>query len=206
MLSELVPARASRVSHRRGLALAQLICTEENTMQLLRTTVVHGATLLLSACGGSGTIGAPSTPPTLSATSPVVSSATMLSLKLLNGAPAFVNAQGLSVYVFDADLAAPGTSTCNGQADSEGRICHVVWPPVAPPAGIALTANFSKIKRVDGSTQLTYTGRPLYTFFGDSAAGQANGDGLNAFGGIWHLSRPLGSSTGTSPNPPTTPY
>jgi predicted lipoprotein with Yx(FWY)xxD motif len=117
----------------------------------------------------------------------------------LNGALAFVTAAGRSVYIFDADLAVPGTSACNGE-------CAVNWPPVAPPAGKALSANFGTITRADGTTQLTYSGRPMYIFIGDSAPGQANGDGLNAFGGLWHLSRPAGSGTGTSPNPPTTGY
>ena len=37
-----------------------------------------------------------------------------------------------------------------------------------------------------GSTQATYTGHPLYTYTADTAPGQANGNGINASGGVWH--------------------
>jgi predicted lipoprotein with Yx(FWY)xxD motif len=71
---------------------------------------------------------------------------------------------------------------------------------------VAMTTGFATITRTDGSTQLTYSRRPLYRFIGDDAPGQANGDGITAFGGLWHVSRPAGSSTGTSPSPPPTGY
>jgi predicted lipoprotein with Yx(FWY)xxD motif len=42
------------------------------------------------------------------------------------------------------------------------------------------------ITRSDGSVQATDEGHPLYTYIGDSAPGQANGNGLNLNGGLWH--------------------
>jgi predicted lipoprotein with Yx(FWY)xxD motif len=41
------------------------------------------------------------------------------------------------------------------------------------------------IKRTDGSEQLTYNGHPLYTYAGDTAPGQANGNNINLNGGLW---------------------
>jgi len=162
---------------------------------ILRTTVITVAAALLTACGGGGSSTQPSTP----ASSPTPAATSTLKTAQLNGAAGFTNPAGHTVYIFDADLAATGTSTCNGQ-------CAVNWPPLTPPAGVALTTGFATIKRTDGTTQLTFDGRPQYMFAGDSAAGQANGDGLDAFGGLWHVSRPAGSTVGTSPNPPTNPY
>ena len=52
------------------------------------------------------------------------------------------------------------------------------------PPGI--TGTFGIIKRSDGSAQATFDGYPLYTFVGDTAPGQAKGNGLSAFGGVWH--------------------
>jgi Secreted repeat of unknown function len=40
--------------------------------------------------------------------------------------------------------------------------------------------------RSDGSMQETWNGHPLYTYVGDSAPGQAKGNGLNLSGGVWH--------------------
>jgi predicted lipoprotein with Yx(FWY)xxD motif len=34
--------------------------------------------------------------------------------------------------------------------------------------------------------QATYDGHPLYTYVGDGAPGQANGNELNLNGGLWH--------------------
>ena len=68
--------------------------------------------------------------------------------------------------------------------------CAANWPPVAPPTGKALVAPFSTITRDDGSKQLAFAGRPLYTFIVDQGPGQTSGDGINAFGGLWHIARP----------------
>ena len=49
-----------------------------------------------------------------------------------------------------------------------------------------LTGKLSVLTRSDGSVQAAYDGQPLYTYVGDSARGQANGNGLNLNGGLWH--------------------
>jgi predicted lipoprotein with Yx(FWY)xxD motif len=43
------------------------------------------------------------------------------------------------------------------------------------------------ITRKDGTRQLTYDGAPLYTFSGDTKAGQMDGQGLNVSGGYWWM-------------------
>src|ERR1700683_1196075 len=62
------------------------------------------------------------------------------------------------------------------------------WPPVAAPAaaGSGVTGTLATITRSDGTTQATYDGHPLYTYVGDTAAGQAKGNGLNLSGGLWY--------------------
>jgi predicted lipoprotein with Yx(FWY)xxD motif len=89
------------------------------------------------------------------------------------------NAKGLTLYSF-----APDTSTksnCNGS-------CAAIWPPVKGPAaaGSGVTGNVTTITRTDGAAQATYKGHPLYTYTGDTAPGQHNGNGLNVNGGVWH--------------------
>ena len=97
--------------------------------------------------------------------------------------------------VTGTDTSTPTTSNCNGT-------CAQNWPPVKGPATASgVTGTFGTIKRSDGSAQATFDGHPLYTFAGDTAPGQAKGNGLNAAGGLWHeittsgAAAPAGSSS-----------
>jgi hypothetical protein len=54
-------------------------------------------------------------------------------------------------------------------------------------------------KDPDGGRVVTYAGWPLYTYSGDSAAGQANGQGLNTYGGRWYVLSPGGTAITTKP-------
>jgi predicted lipoprotein with Yx(FWY)xxD motif len=89
------------------------------------------------------------------------------------------NAKGLTVYWFAPDTATK--SACSGT-------CASYWPPVKGPAtaGPGVTGKLATITRSDGSVQATYDGHPLYTYAGDGAPGQANGNELNLNGGLWH--------------------
>ncbi len=88
------------------------------------------------------------------------------------------NQPGFTLYVFDDDLASPGTSTCNGS-------CATTWPPLLVSDGVASgVQDLGTIVRNDSTVQATHNGRPLYFYAGDSAAGDTNGDGL---GGVWHI-------------------
>jgi predicted lipoprotein with Yx(FWY)xxD motif len=89
------------------------------------------------------------------------------------------DADGRTLYWFAPDAAA--RSACYGS-------CAAYWPPVKGPAtaGPGVTGKLSVLTRSDGSVQAAYDGHPLYTYVGDSAPGQANGNGLNLNGGLWH--------------------
>jgi predicted lipoprotein with Yx(FWY)xxD motif len=65
-------------------------------------------------------------------------------------------------------------------------------------AGAGVTGKLGTIKRSDGSTQATYDGHPLYTYIGDTAPGQAKGNGLNLSGGVWHEMTVSGATTAAS--------
>ena len=47
--------------------------------------------------------------------------------------------------------------------------------------------------------QLTFHGHPLYTFVGDTAPGQNKGNGVNAFGGLWHEAPASGNTVPAAP-------
>ena len=87
-----------------------------------------------------------------------------------------VDASGMTVYTFDKDSANSGKSACSGQ-------CSENWPAVK--AGSApLAAPYSAITREDGSKQLAYKGKPLYTFVKDKKAGDKAGDKVKD---MWHV-------------------
>jgi predicted lipoprotein with Yx(FWY)xxD motif len=87
-----------------------------------------------------------------------------------------VGSGGRTLYLSIHD--AKNKSMCTGQ-------CAVVWPPLLtsgkPSAGKGVSVSkLGEIKR-GHSHQVTYAGHPLYTFEGDSAAGQTSGEGDNGF-------------------------
>lgn len=84
---------------------------------------------------------------------------------------------GFTLYTFDGDLTTGG-SVCN-----DG--CATNWPPVTVADAMSATGvpGLGTIIRDDASIQVTYLGRPLYYFAGDSAAGEANGQGA---GDVWY--------------------
>ena len=60
----------------------------------------------------------------------------------------------------------------------------------------------STVARADGTKQVTYNKHPLYLFSADKAAGDTNGQGVNAFGALWWLVTPAGSAITTTSAPP----
>ena len=154
-------------------------------MKYLNLTLIV-ATASLAACGGgtSGSstapYGAPPVRPPVATPTPAQTPtpvATVLATATINGGAAFVNGLQHAVYTFDGDTV-PNQSTCTGG-------CASIWPPVPPPGG-ALPVPWASFKRPDGSQQLSYKGKPLYTFVSDTQPDVATGDGVQGF----HLARP----------------
>src|SRR5260370_34254206 len=156
-------------------------------------------TLIVAVCGGSSgsSGGARSTPSSAAtaASSPASSGAAMKTAKI-GGVTVLTSAGGFTLYWFAPDT--PAKSNCNGS-------CATFWPPVKGPAtsGPGVTGKLGTITRSDGTAQATYNGHPLYTYVGDTAPGQAKGNGLNASGGVCHEA----TVSGTAPaafTPPST--
>jgi predicted lipoprotein with Yx(FWY)xxD motif len=157
---------------------------------------IVGVAIVLAACGSSAkktSTGASATTVTSSASSTAAPSSNsgVISTASSSKGTILVDAKGKSLYVFDKDTA--GKIACTTG-------CVAIWPPLVVPNGTSaptnvmdVTATLSTVMRPDGTTQLTSDGRPLYTFSGDSAAGQVNGDGFA--GGIWHVAKASGNGS-----------
>jgi predicted lipoprotein with Yx(FWY)xxD motif len=65
--------------------------------------------------------------------------------------------------------------------------CLAIWHPLTVAAGVVPKGPVAlgTVKRPEGDLQVTYKGRPLYTFGGDKKPGQAKGEGLEDVG-TWH--------------------
>ena len=161
---------------------------------LLALLAVAAASVVLAACSSSGT-SSTSGGGSTSTGSPAAATAGSLKTATIGGATVLTNAKGFTLYSFAPDT--PTKSNCNGA-------CAQNWPPVKGSATASgVTGTFSTIKRSDGSVQATFDGHPLYTFVGDTAPGQAKGNGLNVAGGVWHEvttsgTAPAGSSSSGS--------
>ena len=97
----------------------------------------------------------------------------------------------------------------------KGRACLQFWPPVIVARGARLHAGpglhgkLGALHRAGGLIQATLNGKPLYRYSGDRGHNEANGEGIESFGGTWHAA-PAGPASSTpapaAPSQPSQPY
>jgi len=162
----------------------------KSKIAILATLVALPLTAIsLAGCGGSSKAsGTPASPTTASGGPATVGVANVGLGKTL------VNSQGRTLYLFRKDTST--TSSCLGA-------CAVNWPPLRasgkPTLGSGANASLvSTAARSDGKRQVIYNGHPLYLFSGDQKAGDTNGQGVNAFGGLWYAVSPAGNQVAGS--------
>jgi predicted lipoprotein with Yx(FWY)xxD motif len=155
------------------------------------------ATVALAACGSAASSG-PGSSGSPSATNPPASVAAATGIKTASTSMGTVltDSAGRTLYWFAIDT--PTTSKCSGT-------CAQYWPPLtgkqAAASGVSLSGTFGTIKRAGGVLQATYDGHPLYTYAGDTAAGQVNGNGKNVSGGLWWAATPSMAKLSSAPAP-----
>ena len=146
-------------------------------------------TLFLAACGsstsGGGLYGGSTpnpTPTTGGSQSSVVIQTGTASVKG-KSETLLTDATGKTLYYFTGDSATQ--SACSSS-------CAQMWPPLLftssgePSSSASLAGKLSVQMDANGS-QVEYNGHPLYTFSGDTARGQTNGEGLF---GMWFVATP----------------
>jgi predicted lipoprotein with Yx(FWY)xxD motif len=172
-------------------SLATVKARNRRRWMLLALPAAAAAAALVVGCGSSGTSSGGSAGGSGGHAAPAAGS---VKTAQIGGATVLTDSKGFTLYSFALDT--PATSNCNGT-------CAQSWPPVTGSVtapGIAGT--FGTIRRSDGSVQATFDGHPLYTFTADTAPGQARGNGLTAFGGVWHEDTASGTAApASSPAP-----
>jgi predicted lipoprotein with Yx(FWY)xxD motif len=96
--------------------------------------------------------------------------------------------RGFVLYAFTRDK--NGRSACYGA-------CAKAWPVYYAKATLRAGTGIKRsligtTKRRDGRRQITYAGRPLYYYVGDTKAGQIRCQNVVEFGGTWLVVRPTG--------------
>ncbi len=159
------------------------------SLRLATRLTLTGAALALAACGSSSPSSSPKATSNASSSTAIVRSRTVgaYGSVLTNGA-------GRSLYVLSSE--SNGTLHCTTSA------CTALWPPLLVAKGASLRGTggmrgtLGHVSR-GGKWQVTYNGYPLYTYAGDSGAGQTHGEGIVSFGGTWDLAR-AGATSGPS--------
>jgi len=96
--------------------------------------------------------------------------------------------RGYVLYAFTHD--AKGRSACYGAC---ARAWPVYYAKGALRAGTGVRRSLlGTIRRRDGRRQITYAGRPLYYYVGDTKAGQIRCQNAVEYGGTWLVVRPSG--------------
>lgn len=94
-----------------------------------------------------------------------------------------VNSRGVTIYELGPETAR--------HLVCKSKDCFAAWPPVKAKGAVTKMAGVSgKIGTIrrGGFTQVTLNGKPVYTFMEDGGRrGEAEGDGIRNFGGVWHV-------------------
>ena len=142
------------------------------------------AAFALSACGGS------SGSSSASASGSQSSAQDTVSTKSVDGVgTVLVDAKGMALY--------SPVQEANGMVHCTGS-CTSIWVPLTlrngktqPAASSTLMPKLGVVTRPGGTKQVTFEGRPLYTFAEDTKSGSVSGNGVSdSFGGksfTWHV-------------------
>jgi predicted lipoprotein with Yx(FWY)xxD motif len=148
------------------------------TTNLVIVVGLAALALAMTACASKSSTGTSSGGGTTSDTGSGGSIGTIATADISGVGTVLTNADGMTLYYLQTDDASKVTCTGN---------CAQAWPPsivtgALPTAGSGVTGTLGTIDDPNGDKQLTYMGWPLYTYSGDSAPGQVNGQGS---GGVW---------------------
>jgi predicted lipoprotein with Yx(FWY)xxD motif len=149
--------------------------------------------LVAAACGGGGDSGAEEPAPG------GPSAATTVAVSNVEGVgDVLVDAEGSALYASEQE--ADGMPLCTD-------VCASIWVPLtvdgnSPTGSDGLAADLGVVTRPEGTQQVTFNGRLLYSFVEDSGPDTVTGNGFaDTFGDQffeWHVATPTGVSTSSA--------
>ena len=146
----------------------------------MRTLIASAAVLVLAAIAlGAGTASGTTRPTASQAAATITVRGSAYGRVLFDG-------RGFALYAFTRDPKG-GKSRCYGA-------CAAAWPPYLAKGALRAAKGVNRrligtTKRRDGRVQVTYAGRPLYYYVGDTKAGQIRCQNVTEFGGTWLVLR-----------------
>jgi predicted lipoprotein with Yx(FWY)xxD motif len=113
------------------------------------------------------------------------------------GKTVLANRDGITLYSLSVER--KGRFICTNSQ------CLSFWTPLVVAKGVKPVGapELGTIRRPDGRSQVTYRGRPLYTFYLDRKRGDAKGEGFKDVG-TWHAASP--SARASVAKQPASPY
>ena len=173
---------------------------------LLGIGLISAAAVTVAACGSSGGTSSGSSgsaaggassasSPSAASNAGTSTSSVTISAKSVSGlGTVLVNQDGRTLYMLTSEKGGKITCTASGG-------CLHEWPETDLPSGATAakagsgvqSSLLGTVKGGDGKMEVTYNGWPLYTYIGDSAAGQGNGQGISNFGGTWYVLNTAGN-------------
>lgn len=129
-------------------------------------------------------------PPARAAGTSQVTGVTLTTVEVDGLGPVVTDQDGMTLYRFTKDEAEPPRSNCDGE-------CAATWLPMIVTDEVTATGldegAIGTVDRMDGATQATIGGWPVYRFSGDTVPGEVNGQGI---AGTWYAVAPDGSRAG----------
>jgi predicted lipoprotein with Yx(FWY)xxD motif len=113
------------------------------------------------------------------------------------GRTVLTTTKGRTLYSLSVET--HGRFVCTGS-------CLASWKPLLVPPAVTPKGpvKLGTVHRPDGKTQVTFKGRPLYSFNGDVKPGEANGEGLKDVG-TWHAAK-VAKASAPPASEPESPY
>jgi predicted lipoprotein with Yx(FWY)xxD motif len=152
------------------------------------------ASLVIAACGDDDS----DSDTTAAGPTTATGAAGTISVQSVGGLDALVDAEGNVLYTNDQDTAKRIACTAE---------CAAIWVPVISQSGqptsddSGVEAKLGMVATPNGASQVTYEGKPLYTFTEDSP-GEVTGNGFtDAFAGVtftWTAATAAGTGQGSA--------